>query len=265
MKKGSAFLVAASLLLASCKDNSTAPVSTDQNVLVQMTAAPGQSAGRIRLGKVSGSLGTLAAIDSLTVDSAMIVLKDIAFMPAVDTAKTRDSVDCSRDDDAEEHEGMFPRVHFKGPFLVQLYNGQPSQITLDTIPAGSYNGIKFVIHKLRMKDVVKNPTFPDSLVGYSIVIKGSLKYAGASRTPFLYKADIDEEFKVRGNFVVSPGDKLVPYVLNFDMASWFTDPSGRILDPGSFPDRWIIRQAIKAALKGRVHGGRDFNHDGDPD
>ena len=265
--KGSVFLVAAFVLLAGCKDNSTAPVTGDQNVLVKMTAALGHSADPIRLGKVSSPQGTLAAIDSLTVESALIVLKDIAFIPAVDTAQTRDSLRCWHDDDAEEHEGekMSPRIHFKGPFLVQLLSGQPTQITLDTIPAGMYNGIKFVIHKLRMKDVMRNPSFPDTLLGYSIVIKGSVKYAGASATPFVYRADIDEEFKVKGNFIVSPGDRLVPYVLNFDMASWFSGQDGRILDPGSFPDRWIIRQTIKAALKGRVHGGRDFDDNGDPD
>jgi hypothetical protein len=267
MRKGIAFLAATFVLVAGCKDSSMAPVAGDQNVLVKMTASPGHSADPIRLGKESSSMGTLAAIDSLTVDTALIVLKDLSFIPAIDTAQTRDSLRCSDDDDAEEHEGemMFPRIHFKGPFLVQLLSGQPTQITLDTIPAGVYNGIKFVIHKLRMRDVMRNPSFPDSLEGFSIMIKGSLKYAGLPRSSFVYKTDIDEEFKVKGNFMVSPGDRLVPYVLNFDIASWFIGPAGRILDPASFPDRWIIRQTIKAALKGRVHGGRDFNDDGDPD
>jgi hypothetical protein len=267
MKKAGMVLVAAAGLMAGCKDSSTGPMSADQNILVKMIAAPGHSVGSISLSKVSGVQGILASVDSLSVDSAVIVLKDIAFVSAVDTAHTQDSVSCNRDDDAEEHEGagMRGRVHFKGPFLVQLFNGRPSQITLDTIPAGTYNGIKFVIHKLRMRDVVLYPSFPDSLVGYSIVIKGTIKYAGSSSVPFVYKADIDEEFKVKGDFVVAPGEKVVPYVLNFDMASWFTGGSGRIYDPNRFPDRWMIRQAIKAALKGRVHGGRDFNEDGDPD
>ncbi len=267
MRKEIAVLVAAFALLAGCQDNSTSPVTGDQNVLVRLTAALGQSEGPIRLGKVPGAEGTLAAVDSLAVDSALIVLKDIAFTGAVDTAKTRDSMKVSEDDDAEEHEGehMSHRIHFKGPFLVPLYSGHPTQIALDTIPAGTYNGIKFVIHKLRKNDVRRNPSFPDSLVGYSIVINGRVKLAGGSWTPFVYKADINEEFKVKGNFVVLPGDKLIPYVLNFDMASWFVSSSGRILDPGSRSDRRIIRQNIKAALSGHVRGGRDDDDDGMPD
>jgi hypothetical protein len=262
MNKGSLLLAALFALMAGCKDNSTAPISNDQNVFVKLTAASGASSGPITLGKSSG---VLATIDSLSVDSAMVVLKDIAFIPAVDTLHTRDSVRCSSDDDAEEHGGKGPRVHFKGPFLVQLFSGQPVQIAIDTIPAGTYNGIRFSIHKLRTKDVLKNPALPDSLVGYSIVIKGSVKYAGAPRVRFVYKADIDEEFKVKGNFVVASAVTVVPYVLNFDMASWFTDPTGRILDPGSLMDRWMIRHIIKAALNGHVHGGRDFDNNGKPD
>jgi hypothetical protein len=267
MEKRWVILIAFVVLAAGCKDGSTSPLTTDQNVLIRMTATPGKSAGSIVLGKVSGTGSVLATVDSLFIDSAMVVLKDITFKSVVDTVQTRDSSNCDKDDDAEDHggEGSARRVHFKGPFLVRLYNGQPVLIALDTIPAGSYDGIKFEIHKLRMQDVLKHPSFPDSLVGYSIVIFGRVKYAGAPSVPFVFKTDINEEFKVKGNFVVAPGVKIVPYVLNFDLTSWFNAGFGRILDPNSLSDRRLIRQAIKAALKGWVHGGRDFNEDGDPD
>jgi hypothetical protein len=265
MKKGSLLLFAAFMLIAGCKDNTTAPSGSSGNALVQMTAAGGASAGSISLGKSSGTLGVLATIDSLTVDSAFVFLKDIAFIPAIDTLHTRDSVHCSSDNDREEHGWMGPRVHFRGPYLVLLRDKQPVQIAIDTIPPGTYNGIRFSIHRLRSMDVFKNPALPDSLVGYSIVIFGSVKYAGATWAPFEYKANIDEEFKVRGNFVVPAGLTIVPYVLNFDLATWFTGPAGRILDPASPADRWLIRWTIKTALGGHVHGGRDMDHNGDPD
>lgn len=267
MKQFSAILVGVFVLLAGCKDGSMGPVTADQNALVILTASAGVSAGPVQLGKTTGFHDALASVESLTVQSATIVLKDIAFMGVIDTVHTRDSVQCGRDDDAEEHEfGMrVGRLRFKGPFLVDLQNNTPTQIALDTIPPGNYTGIKFVIHKLRHRDVMMNPAFPDSLVGYSIVVRGIVQYSDTTKVPFVFKADIDEEFKVKGNFVVAPGDKLVPYVLNFDMASWFTDGRGRILDPNNRWDRWAIRWAIKAALKGRVCGGRDHNWDGRPD
>ena len=264
MKKG-LLLFAAFVVIAGCKDNTTAPSASIGNALVQMTAAGGASSGTISLSKSSGALGVQATIDSLTVDSAFVFLKDIAFIPAVDTLHTRDSVSCSSDDDREEHGWMGPRVHFKGPYLVLLRNKQPVQIAIDTIPPGSYNGIRFSIHRLRSMDVLKNPALPDSLVGSSIAIFGHVKYAGAAWASFEYKANIDEEFKVKGNFVVPSGLTVIPYVLNFDLATWFTGPAGRILDPSSFADRWLIRWTIKTALGGHVHGGRDMDHNGNPD
>jgi hypothetical protein len=265
MKKGSLLLFATFMLIAGCKDNTTAPSGAGGNALVQMTASSGTSSGSISLSKSSGALDILATVDSLMVDSAFVFLKDIAFIPAIDTLHARDSVSCSSDDDREEHGWTGPRVHFKGPFLVLLRNKQPVQIAIDTIPPGSYNGIRFSIHRLRGMDVLKNPALPDSLVGYSIIIFGKVKYAGVPWAPFEYKANIDEEFKVKGNFVVPTGLTVVPYVLNFDLATWFSGPAGRILDPSNPADRWLIRWTIKAALGGHVHGGRDMDHNGDPD
>ncbi len=270
MTKQIALLAGMLVLIAGCSDQTTGPVgSLGSNVLVKLTATPGTSSGAVQLSKTTdGWGGTSASVESLYVRSATIVLKDIAFTGGIDTLHTRDSLTCEREDEMEEHDGRHDnglRINFKGPFLVDLTNGTPTQITLDTIPPGTYNGIRFVIHKLRRNDVTMNPTFPDSLIGYSIVVRGTVRYAGKADTSFVFKADIDQEFKVKGNFVVAQGDNAVPYVLNFDMASWFKDFNGRILDPNGFLDRFRIRFAIMAALGGRMHGGRDRDDNGDPD
>ncbi len=257
------------ILIAGCSDQTTGPGgASGGNVLVKLTATPGTSAGAVQLSKTAGVAGTDATVDSLYVSSATIVLKDIAFTGGIDTLHTRDSVACEREDDMDEHEGWQNpgfHVNFKGPFVVDMTNGVPTQITLDTIPPGTYTGIRFSIHRLRSRDVMMNPSFPDSLVGYSIVVRGIVRYPGGTDTPFVFKTDINQEFKVKGNFVVTAGDNAVPYVLNFDMASWFRAPNGRILDPNSFMDRFLIRWAIKSALGGGMHGGRDMDNNGVPD
>ncbi len=256
------------ILIAGCTDQTTGPGSLGGNVMVKLTATPGSSAGAVQLGKDASVSGVDATVDSLYVTSATIVLKDIAFTGGIDTVRSRDSVVCEREDDMDEHEGWQDkgfRVNFKGPFIVDMTNGTPTQITLDTIPPGTYNGIRFSIHRLRSRDVMLNPSFPDSLVGYSIVVRGNVRYSGGTFMPFVFKADINQEFKVKGNFVVAQGDNNVPYVLNFDMASWFKAPSGRVLDPNNFMDRFLIRWMIKSALGGGIHGGRDQNDDGHPD
>jgi hypothetical protein len=286
MKRIFVLLAGMSLFLAACKDNTSGPPTSTQtsggNPVVSLTASTMAGSGSLKLAKVSGAANTLANVDSMVIDSAIIVLKDIKFIGPIDTAHTRDSSEVKQDDDDEEmnaghhggddgemnggHHGDDARavVRFKGPFLVALKDTIPVQVALDTIPPGNYSGIKYVIHKLRSKDVSANPTLPDSVVGYSIVVVGSAKYKDGWKT-FVYKADINEEFKVKGDFTINPGDKLVPIALKFDLVSWFTAPDGRLLDPSSWFDRIFIRFNIKASLKGRTIGGKDMDHDGWPD
>ena len=76
--------------------------------------------------------------------------------------------------------------------------------------------------------------------------------------------DINEEFKVRGDFVVEEGSNFVPYALDFQMNTWFKGRT-RVLDPNSYWDRMVIRYNIKHAFKELMKGGRDWNHDGHPD
>jgi len=240
---------------------------------VQLTAAAsGGGGGPVYIAKLSFSGGSRSAIDSLRVSGALIVLKDIVFKAAIDTVKVRDSVETERWYKLEDvfggihgHGKDSNRVHFKGPFIVALQDTTPVQVALDTIPPGTYNGIRFHIHKLRTKDLQQNSSLPDTLVGYSMVVTGSVRDTTGTWTDFVYKSDINEEFKAKGDFVVAPGDKLVPYVLKFDIASWFKAPDGRILDPNDSHDQRSIRYAIKASLHGGIRCGRDWNHDGDPD
>lgn len=253
------------IMFVGCSQDSSGPGASG-NGSVQLTVAGGIEQGSVSLGKSAGTAGVLAAVESLEVDQALIVLKDIRFLAAPDSAHIRDSVECGRDADREDHEGWKrdSTTHFKGPFIVALRDTTPVQIAVDTIRPGDYSGIKFKIHKLRSTDVTRNPLLPDSLVGYSVVVNGRVKYA-AGWSAFLFKADIDEEFKVKGDFTVAEGQAVTPYVLKFDLGSWFQGPFSRTLDPNDLTDRRWIRYAIKAALKGRVAGGHDHNRDGRPD
>jgi hypothetical protein len=259
-------VIAWGLVLAGCDGSTGGPGVVGGNS-VSLTASGGSSDGAVRLGKTAETGMTLATVDSLLVSDAVLVIKDIKFLPAPDTVHMRDSIECDRYYFMEAFWRHFwdSTMHFRGPFIVALRDTTPVQIALDTIAVGSYNGIRFKIHKLRTKDVQNNPLFPDSLLGYSIAVTGSIKYPDSTWVPFVFKTDIDEDFKVKGNFVVEEGQTLTPYVLKFDLASWFRSPSGRILDPNDPADRRGIRYAIKASLKARTGGGRDRNHDGRPD
>jgi hypothetical protein len=267
MKRITVASVIALVVLVGCSDNSSGPRATSgSGVPVAVTGVAGLNGGSGQLLKSDGTTGT---VDSIRVTSSIIILKNIAFHSRIDTVQVRDSSEVDRDDQNEEGEQYHKDDHggmerFRGPFVVELLNNTPTQIALDTIPPGTYDGIKFVLHKLHRRDVVTNPLFPDSLVGYSVVVSGTVFYAGQSGTPFVFRTDINEEFKVRGDFVVEEGSNLVPYVLDFQMNTWF-DGRTRVLDPNGFFDRWMIRWNIKHAFKDLMKGGRDWNHDGHPD
>lgn len=251
--------------LIGCSDDSSGPAMTGSGVPVAVFGKAGMPGGS---GRILKSDGTTGPVDSIRVAYTIVVLKDIAFRYSIDTVLVPDSSQCERED-REEYEGKeyghYQKMRFRGPFVVELPNNTPIQIALDTIPPGTYNGIKFKLHKLHSKDVADNPLFPDSLVGYSVVVAGMVFYSGSSAgTPFVFKTDINEGFKVRGNFVVEEGSNLVPYVLDFRMDAWF-DGRTRVLDPNNFDDRRFIRWNIKHALKDLLKGGRDMDHDGDPD
>jgi len=259
--------LALTLLLVGCSDNSDGPNSGTSESLVRLTASGGSTLGSVRLGKAGGIDQTLASVDSLSIARAIIVLKDVKFLSAPDSAHMRDSTECQRDNEAEDH-GDFSRDssrHFKGPFIIALQDSTPVQIALDTIAPGLYSGLRFNIHKLRRMDVTRNAMFPDSLIGYSVVVTGLAKYAGGNWSPFVFKADIDEDFVVKGDFVVADGQTLTPYVLKFDLVSWFRTAGGTLLDPNDTADRRSIRRAIKASLKGHMTGGRDRDGNGHPD
>jgi len=277
MKAALGFGIGLALLSYGCSDNGSAPSTAgDSQTSVIVTASAQNGSGPVGLGKAQIGAETLAGIDSLTIDHTVIVLKDIAFKAGVDTVHTRDSVEVEHEYELEEQYGYsrrgenddhrgFGGIHFRGPFIVVLEDTIPVQVALDTIPPGTYNGIKFKIHKLRSRDFQINPALPDSMLGYSVAVAGSVKHSNGDWTPFVFKANIDEEFKARGNFIVNPGENLVPYALKFDIASWFTAPGGRILDPNDRKDAHWIRFLIKASLKGRMWCGRDDDNDGDPD
>jgi hypothetical protein len=254
-------------VLIGCTENSSEPGSGGQGSVVQLTVSGGTDLSGVRLGKLSTAEGTLVGVDSLVVGQAIIVLKDIRFLATPDTAHMRDSTECQRDNDFEERGGWHKdsSLRFRGPFIVSLRDTLPVQIALDTIPPGLYSGIKFNIHKLRRTDSTSSPILPDSLLGYSIVVTGMVKHTAAGWVPFTFKADIDEDFMAKGDFTVTDGQTLTPYVLKFELASWFRSPNGTMLDPNDVTDRRWIRYAIKASLKGRMAGGRDRNHDGHPD
>jgi hypothetical protein len=142
------------------------------------------------------------------------------------------------------------------------------------LPAGTYDGIKFKIHRLNRGEPYEDSDehegrrrmSVDSLpYGSSVTIWGAVKKNGVW-TPFTYGFDGELEFKVKGDFAITEAASSLRFALNVNMGVWFTTPGGSLLDPTdtSWRTRELIRESIRRSFT-QSRGGRDWNHDGHPD
>jgi hypothetical protein len=147
-----------------------------------------------------------------------------------------------------------------GPFVVNLDLNQKIVIAaLAKIQAGSYDEVKFQIHKLSPNEDVADPEFAESTSRrFSVIVKGFYNDA-----PFIFKSDVtfakEIEFE---NFPLSVSDVTVLNItIKLDVFSWFTGENG-ILNPADPANLHIINQNIRNDFR---RAFRDMNHDGDPD
>jgi hypothetical protein len=249
------------LVMVGCSKSSTGPDATNPNVNLVVAFS---KAGTPGLLKGSG----IAATDSLRIDSAVVVFERIKFESRIDTVIVdttgKDSPDTDRD----------LQVMLKGPFVVHVRDTVAIDFANKTLPAGTYDGIQFKIHRLMAgeshedSDERHNKPKPSdsAITGSSISVWGSVKKSG-TWTRFAFYFDGEIEFKLKGNFVVDANTSTFTMALNFNIGSWFTNvQTGALLDPTdlSGSNRDQLKRAIYAAF-GKGRGGRDRNGDGHPD
>jgi hypothetical protein len=242
------------------KDSTTGPLPTSAMVNMAVSFSKSGAAG---LAKGTQTLVT----DSLHIDSAVVVFSRIKFLQHADSA----SVDTGEaEHDSLEHDES---ISFKGPFVVHVRDTVGINFANQEVPAGTYDGIKFKIHRLQPGEHHEdsdehhrhNVLSDSAVVGSSITVWGSV-YKHGEWTSFTFMFDSELEFKIKGNFVVPASTSTVMIALNIDMGKWFTSPvDGSLLDPTdtSSANLHLIKAAIRAAF-GSCRGGHDHG-DGHPD
>ncbi len=248
-------------LFAGCSKSSvTGPSSTVTPVSMAISFS---KAGTPGLMKSSG----LTTADSLRIDSAVVIIARIKFVPHIDSV-TADTVN-GRTEDLDSDQS----IAFKGPFVIHVRDTVAFNFASQVLPQGTYDGIKFKIHRLMNGEQYEDsdehnhrPRVSDSsFVGASISVWGAVLKNGVW-TNFAFYFNDEVEFKIKGNFTVAASTSTVNIALNFNIGSWFTNPStGALLDPTdtSSMTREMIRHAIYASFdKGK--GGHDRG-DGHPD
>jgi hypothetical protein len=220
-------------------------------------------AGTPGLMKTSGGM----SVDSLRIDSAVVVLARIKFESHID------SVIVDTADNHTEDLDMDANIVFKGPFVIHVRDTVGINFANEVLPAGTYTGIKLEIHRLMRgepfedSDDHRTHSMPNDTTfsGSSITVWGAVLKNGAW-VNFKYQLDASIEFKIKGTFTVPASTSNVNLALNINMGTWFTDPmTGALLDPtdASSMNAMLIRRAILSSFE-HGRGGHDRG-DGHPD
>src|SRR5207248_5831783 len=150
-----------------------------------------------------------------------------------------------------------------GPVVIDLgaadLTSAGVQKVLDsTVPAGTYDKIKFEIHRLQAADKVAGA---DDLVkaGASILIDGTF-----NGTAFQFATALEAEQELEGKFVIDSTSQNI--TLNFDPSKWFVSGTTP-LDPSDPANKVAIEANIEASLaafQDDDESGHE-NHHGDDD
>lgn len=253
-------------LISGCQKDSPSGPALSSATMVNMAASFSKSA----LATATSSL----FVDSLHIDSAVVVFQHIEFLPHADSARI-DSGDDEHDSDEHESEDHNDSLMFRGPFVVHVRDTVEINFANRELPAGEYDGVRFKIHRLSRGEQHEDSDernhhhhsfATDSVVtGSSITVWGSV-YKNGSWTPFTFRFNGEFEFKIKGNFVVPAATSAVNIALNIDMGKWFISPvDGSILDPTNTSDYnlRLFRRAIRFSFDS-CRGGHDRG-DGHPD
>ncbi|HLP16716.1 MAG TPA: hypothetical protein VK470_10685, partial [Bacteroidota bacterium] len=241
-------LVVFGAMISGCsKDSSTNAPSGMSNVNMNISFSRSASSG---LGKTYGT----EAADSIRIDSAVVVLARIKFESHLDSARYNPI------DDDMMHFDSDTDYSFKGPFVIHVRDTIGINFANADLPAGTYDGIKFKIHRLmsgeqREDSDIRNHhrwfwNNDSAIAGSGITVWGSIMKNGVW-TPFKYDFNGEVEFKIKGTFVVPETGSPVNIALNFNIGAFFRNTkTGALLDPTdmSMYNRNLIRQAIYAAF-----------------
>lgn len=254
-------LAGLSIIVNGCKksDNPVTPETSNSttNLSIGFSKVSSQSA-----------FGKVATVDSLRIDSVIVVLQRIKFELNIDTVGVDSTGNNPGDDDRDSS------LIFRGPFIIHVRDSNAVNFADQVIPAGNYSGIKFKVHRMlngekfedsddyNRRQSVNN----DSIMGYSVGVWGAL-YKNGAWVPFHFKSNMELEFKIKGNFTIATTTNTLNIALRFSTGDWFRDlNTGFLLDPTdlSQKNQELIREAVKKSFE-QGKGGRDSNDDGHPD
>lgn len=187
--------------------------------------------------------------DTITLDTVKILLRDVKLQYEFESDEN-----FGKDDSSE--------VSVKvGPFVVYLnLNGVTTEFAVSNIPAGTYNKVKFKIHKIEASENPPDPEFREgdnSSLRYSVIVKGNY-----NSQAFIYKSrkSAHQKIEFENPLVIEP-NTITNLTITVDPSTWFVQDN-LILDPTDPENENDIDNNIKDSFKQCF---KDSDQDGDDD
>jgi len=245
--RGALWLAPVALTLTAC--DATAP-KTSQPVSLSVTTK-GASGVAVPAGSgMSAAIQIGSGANSLTITQAQVVLARIELSTAGSCAAT------GEDDNCAELQ--------LGPTLVDLPVDATTQVMLEdvAIPAGTYSGIQAKLDAVQPDDdepgasafLTAHPDFQ----GISVKVTGVFTDASNTTHDFTFTSEIDAEMAMRFEPPVTLASDTKNFTIAVDIASWFKDASGAVIDPTDPANAEAIERNILRSA--RVF--EDDDHDG---
>jgi hypothetical protein len=220
------------LALVSCAGDD--PVTPEATGTVNVSS-------QLSTGSVSGTFakdgGITAGItcDSVVIDTMRFVFSDMKMH--------RD-----KDDSTQDHGTVKT-----GPFIMEYVPGAVKLTATTSIPVGTYDKIKYEIHKLDdSKDTaaINDPAFKEFVTGgrFTYIIKG-LIYNNSNASLFIFKSSKNENLELKFDMPVTVSEGVpAPITLQLDPSVIFKQ-GAKPLDPRYEDNRNDIEKMVKDAFK----------------
>jgi hypothetical protein len=148
-----------------------------------------------------------------------------------------------------------------GPFLLHLagaaLDGGVTQEFSIEVPAGTYDELRFIVHKLEDFEAIGVPALdgPRASIAMALTVDGT--------DQLTFTSDLNEAQRMGGAFAVEDGQSPDNITISIDPAGWFVDGSG-FLDPRDGASRQAIEDAIRTSIDAFEDDDRDGVSDDGP-
>lgn len=255
------FVVAtlAAVVAAACSDATGVTSSASRDVSLSITTKPARSAGASVLVAPDIIVGAPAS-SNVRLTSAQLVLSHVELSRAsacagVDTASQT----------GEHHDDGCDEVEV-APVLLDLPMDTTVKSAIDMqIPPGTYSGLHAELHALsaeRKSDSTFLAAHPE-FAGISVRVMGTYTDAQGVAHPFTYTSATDAGLEMPFAAPVTVGAGTSNMTIGVDVASWFKNQDGSVIDPTVAANASTIDHNIARSLRAFEDHDRDGHDDHD--